>query len=60
MKVMVGGYRLVWVQSFLLAAVVWASAMGELRVLLQCLVEQFDPVRTELPAGEIIDFEDGA
>jgi hypothetical protein len=34
--------------------------MGELRVLLQCLVEQLDPVRTELPAGEIIDFEDGA
>jgi hypothetical protein len=56
MKVMVGGYRLVWVQSFLLAAVVRASAMGELRVLLQRLVKQLDPVRAELPPSEVIDF----
>ena len=36
------------------------SAMGQLRVLLQGLVEQRHPATAELAAGKVVDFQDGA
>ena len=34
--------------------------MCQLWMLLQRLVEQLDPVCAELPAGKVVDFQDGA